>query len=125
MKRHGVPLNTYGFGSKGRREPEYNKLNVLIAEVRNAFEGMESEADAERLVAYAWALYVFADEPLYNLNAESGKKMTKFPFSSFIEVAQGYLLAAFDQKRYIESKKNRPGAEQAYWEAIGRQVKTA
>jgi len=113
-KNSYTPLPTYDTGTKGNRQPEWSKLQGLIGETEEAIP-TESRREAERIVAYAWALYVFADPPVYRLD---GKNATTFPLSSFIEVAQGYVCTAFDKMQWVENSKFP--AEEAFREAMGR-----
>jgi hypothetical protein len=114
---YGTPLNTFGSGWKMRRPGEADRLDSLIADTSMQIEvAQDSMREAERIVAYAWALYVFADPPMYNLEARQGK-VTKFPLSSFIEVSQGYIVAAADGIKNID--RARGDAEKAFMEAMG------
>jgi hypothetical protein len=109
-KGNGTPLNTYGYGTKGRRPGEYERLESLICETIHVMPEPASRREAERIVAYAWALYVFSDPAVYN-------EKTKFPLSSFIELSQGYIVAAFDGIRWVEHARGY--AERAFREAMG------
>jgi hypothetical protein len=110
----GTPLPTFKEGKNGRRQPEWSKLENLINDTEDVMPEPASHREAERIVAYAWALYVFADPPVYRLE---GKNATKFPLSSFIEVAQGYIVAAFDGIQRAE-RSSDPAAK-AFREAVG------
>jgi hypothetical protein len=100
------PLNTYR--RKKQRPGEGEKLESLICEtIDQIVEGTRNQA--ERIVAYAWALYVFADPPLYD-------ESTTFPLSSFIEVSRGYIVAAWDGMQDVE--RSRGQAEKAFRDAM-------
>ena len=114
-KNGGTPLPTFGEGSKFRREPESSKLERLICETESVMPEPASRREAERIVAYAWALYVFADPPVYCLEKREGK-VTKFPLSSFVEVSQGYICAAFDGIQKVGHARGE--AEQAFRNAM-------
>jgi len=100
----GTVLNTF--------KPEGAKLEKLITEL--AAEANISWDEAVVIVARAWAMYVCAEQPMYQLENKRvsdswhGKPFarelegsaTKFPLSSFIEVSRGYVVAAFDDDQY-------------------------
>lgn len=104
------PLNTYkskNVGTEHERIGEAEKLDSLIEETIEQMPDGTTRRDAERIVAYAWALYVHADPEVYDDN-------TKFPLSSFIEMAQGYILTAFDGIHKVNYSSR--GAEKAFKE---------
>jgi hypothetical protein len=98
--RTGHVLNTH--------RAEGPKLEKLVSEL--AEEINISWDEAVIIVARAWALYVCADPPLYQLenkrvsdswhgkpySRELEGTATVFPLSSFIEVSRGYVVAAVD-----------------------------
>jgi len=115
-KNSGTSLPTFGEGPKMKHPGEQHKLEELIQETEQIMPEPASAREAERIVAYAWALYVFADPPVYNLDPDEGK-VTKFPLSSFVEVAQGYICTAFDEIEKVQG--SRDPAAKAFREVMG------
>jgi hypothetical protein len=89
-----IPLWVYRIWNHKNAEPlktyraEASKLERYIDELSDEMQ-IDFETANEH-VGLAWALYVYADPPVYD-------EATKFPLSSFIETGRGFVVSAVEK----------------------------